>query len=196
MPNENGSVSNGTINNIQISKDGKNVYIAERGDLCVFSRDIQYRQLTFIKFFPEVNGMEFTEVENSCAISPDDLYLYVTGGKSISVFKRNPANDSLDFRSKYTISGYTQFTLPSKDNRFLYNLSDDDGSYLTVFKNVHPVDTLSLIQLYYINQYKYIEAFEMTLSPLGNIIYASSNYNSIASFLLTLLQVLLMIFLL
>jgi len=92
----------GGVQNIIVSPDGAHVYVTGNTDNAVaaFSRNISTGALTFVEVEKDgVSGVDGIGGAQDVAISPDGVYVYVTGSNddAVAVFSRNTSTGALTF---------------------------------------------------------------------------------------------------
>ncbi len=143
-----------TSNNIMVSNNGKHIYIAGRDDLYIYERNSATDILSLIDTMQNLNSIPYTSFEISVLLSFDNQLAFVTGGRSVSVYSRDTTIGKLTFKS--IISGnnfdntgltYSRQSVISSDDRFLYTVSNSQGSGALVVLEKDPVsDSLYIIQ--------------------------------------------------
>lgn len=146
--------SNITNNCITISNDDRFLYSAVRQNLYIYEINETTGFLSRIDAMFDLNDVEAMSFDISCEISPDNRYLYVTGGHGITVFKRNFLTGLLEIKQEikgdnFINQGLT-YAIESKavaGNKFIYTVTNSMGSgALVVLKRDELSDSLTIIQ--------------------------------------------------
>lgn len=146
--------SNGQVDSpgaLAISRDGKNVYVSNTGNLTpsailTYKRNLRTGRLRFVKALIDdqggVDGLDATCCQ--IAISPDDRNVYVPGSgeDAIATFKRVGRKGILRFvdvrrdgQGGVSNLGDPLGVVVSPDGKNLYAISDDDNAVVTFKRN-------------------------------------------------------------
>ncbi len=172
----------GDIAAIAVSADGRHIYAAGQGDdaISVFGQDFNTGQLTLTQVVRNgVGGIQFMNEPRWIGISPDDRFVYVSGGFGPSkaaghVFARDVDTGELtlvfDYSSLIAIAMDGEF---SPDGRFLYLARQDDFDCqcIQVWERDHLTGALSWRQDYGLNVYP--KAIE--ISPDGTRLFLAED---------------------
>lgn len=177
---------------VAISPDGKNVYVADRGDsfMSAFSRNMMNGQLTFKGGH---SGLGALAAPYLVTVSPDGKNVYATGSASNSVvsFLRISGDGSLSYISRVAKGDSYGFCLPncpfqldaltgayqvliSPDGQYAYISDVGDSKIVVLYRNA---DTGALtmgpisgpVQVY--SSANITQAYGMALSPDGGYLY-------------------------
>ncbi|BAP55802.1 Ig family protein [Thioploca ingrica] len=140
------------IISVTVSADNQSVYVLSWVSLAVFKRDPSSEQLTFKQILRNgQDGVEGLGDTRSVTVSSDNQFVYVLGGDTLAVFKRDPITEQLTFQQilkngQDGVEGIenAHSVTVSPDNQFIYML---DWDTLAVFKHDLSTEQLTFKQI-------------------------------------------------
>ncbi len=132
-------------NDIKVSPDGLNVYVASwySNALVSFRRDPFTGKLTWLNTLNNSGGVTGLGHAAGVAISPDGMHVYVTGqsDNALDVFNRDPSTGALTFNESHvTNAGASQFltgatrVAASPDGLWVFVTASQDNTLATFYK--------------------------------------------------------------
>ena len=182
--------------NINLSPDGKHIYVAGELDdaLAVFERNLATGELSFVERIEDGNGIDGLNGVKAVILSTDGDFVYAAGfwDNSIAAFSRNNENGKLTYIDRYKdglfgvdgLSGTNDLML-SPDQNHLYATGFWDNA-IAVFERNPSNGELEFIASYKdgANGIDGLQSITgITISADGNFVYAAGNEdNAIAIF--------------